>query len=109
MKSTRILLTVLALLALVAGTAFATGTATETTEAPVVETTPENAEISIQDLFAPEATPMQGGPGCQGAPDPDCVCPTVYEPVCGCNGVTYSNSCYAKCDGVRQYTDGACA
>ena len=25
--------------------------------------------------------------------NPDCVCMAVYEPVCGCNGVTYSNAC----------------
>lgn len=30
------------------------------------------------------------------------------NPVCGCNGVTYDNSSYAKRAGVRSYTSGAC-
>lgn len=37
----------------------------------------------------------------------DCVCLTVYKPVCGCNNKTYSNSCHAECSGVT-YTEGAC-
>jgi hypothetical protein len=38
----------------------------------------------------------------------DCIIPTVYEPVCGCNGLTYSNSSAAACDGVINYKEGAC-
>ena len=34
---------------------------------------------------------------------PDCLCAAVYEPVCGCNGKTYSNACEAKKDGVTDY------
>ena len=37
------------------------------------------------------------------------MCATVYEPVCGCNGVTYSNSCVATIrGGVSSYVDGEC-
>lgn len=36
------------------------------------------------------------------------LCPTVYAPVCGCNDVTYQNSCYAEADGVQAYTGGPC-
>ena len=36
------------------------------------------------------------------------ACLTVYEPVCGCDNNTYSNSCYAEMDGVISWTDGEC-
>ncbi len=36
-----------------------------------------------------------------------CSCPGSYAPVCGSNGVSYINSCFADCAGVT-YTDGQC-
>ena len=37
------------------------------------------------------------------------LCIEVYEPVCGCNGITYSNVCYASSvGGVTSFIDGAC-
>ncbi len=36
-------------------------------------------------------------------------CFEVYEPVCGCDGETYSNSCYARVyGGVSHWTEGIC-
>ena len=29
-----------------------------------------------------------------------CICPFIYAPVCGCDGVMYNNSCLANCQGV---------
>jgi hypothetical protein len=38
----------------------------------------------------------------------DCI--SIYEPVCGCNNVTYNNSCEAiNYGGVLTYTNGICA
>ena len=32
-----------------------------------------------------------------GSCEYDCVCPEIYEPVCGFDGITYSSSCHASC------------
>ena len=34
--------------------------------------------------------------------------PQYYQPVCGCNDVTYSNSVEAECHGIYEYREGAC-
>jgi hypothetical protein len=62
---------------------------------------------------------VQGGPpdeqpgrgdGCRIPPpfqrDP-CICPLIFAPVCGCDGMTYPNACFASCE-VRSFSEGAC-
>lgn len=38
----------------------------------------------------------------------NCVCITLYDPVCGCNDVTYGNGCEAECSGITDYVKGPC-
>ena len=42
------------------------------------------------------------------APAPE-FCPTVYEPVCGADGITYSNACEADKARVEIHYEGACS
>ena len=41
--------------------------------------------------------------------DEDMACIEIYQPVCGCNNETYSNSCYAGKDGVTSWSEGECS
>ncbi len=40
--------------------------------------------------------------------DSNFACTEIFAPVCGCDGVIYSNSCFANVNGVKEYTDGKC-
>ena len=38
----------------------------------------------------------------------NCICYEIYAPVCGIDGETYSNDCFARCEGVKEFVPGPC-
>ena len=85
-----------ALLLLLALCAFALPASADPGSAPVLQAQPDEFP--------------GGGNSCRIPPPfqrESCICPLFFDPVCGCNGQTYSNACFASCE-VRSFTEGAC-
>lgn len=63
-----------------------------------------NDDCDAADYCASDVSCHEPGE-CVGRPG---ICPLVLDPVCGCNGTTYNNSCLAAGAGVRVEFDGEC-
>ena len=65
-----------------------------------------NAQCKSKKQYCAKAVGDCKGKGsCTARPN---VCPLFVKPVCGCNGKTYSNSCFAAVAGVNVKSEGAC-
>jgi hypothetical protein len=64
-----------------------------------------NAQCSTDELCYKPVGQCDGGGRCRQRPD---LCPEIFKPVCGCNGVTYSNECFARAAGVNVRHNGKC-
>jgi hypothetical protein len=68
---------------------------------------PVCAEGTFCDFLPESLCGRADGPGlCQPRPE---LCPEIFAPVCGCDGATYDNACFANAAGVSVETEGACA
>lgn len=64
----------------------------------------------VKNPMGPKQEPQNPpGTGCAKGPyDSTLVCTAEYEPVCGCDNVTYGNACEAMRNGVPSWTPGEC-
>jgi len=63
------------------------------------------AANQLCDLEAGYCGSSDGGGICVVKPQ---ACPDIYQPVCGCNGMTYPSDCVRQLAGVSKDHDGAC-
>ncbi len=68
-----------------------------------------NTQGCPEGYYAMDATiPLCGLGGICCLPEDPCSCPENWDPVCGEDGVTYSNRCMAECENVRIAYEGEC-
>jgi len=64
-----------------------------------------NDDCSAGDYCAKAVGQCDGAGACEPRPE---VCTEIFDPVCGCDGMTYTNSCKASSAGVTVHRAGEC-